>query len=374
MRGEPSLRGRPARPAGRMPGPVSPAAVSSEPAHESLPSESLGRKIFWLLVRLVIAGALLTYLAKSGYIGTRALSRPITAWPIAIAAIALILIDIALMAQRLVWIFRPVGLRVSFAKSFQVAMVSFFFAIFLPGATGGDLSRLYYVAKDYKARRSEIIIVSLFERGIGMLSLLLMPLIFAPFFARDVAATPALRDLLIVSGALSAILVAGFFFCIHFQPLTEKIAHAVFGILPWKEWYGQVIRTVASYRTSLGVVGAALTISIVGNSLTVVAMVLAVLALDRSAVSLKMSLVIPLGFVANTLPFTPGGLGVGEAAFNSLFAIAGLRLGAEALICYRVWAALVRLLGVFFYLRGIEGVFGPPSGAGPGDPAVAARP
>jgi uncharacterized protein (TIRG00374 family) len=351
-----------------MPGEESAAAVPREANTETAPPASGSRKVFWLLLRLAIAGALLAYLAKSGYIGTRALSRPFTAWPIAIASIALILIDIALMAQRLIWIFRPVGLRVSFAKSFQVAMVSFFFAIFLPGATGGDLSRLYYVAKDYKARRSEIIIVSLFERGIGMLSLLLMPLIFAPFFARDVAATPALRDLLIVSGALSATLVAGFFFCIRFQPLTEKIAHAVFGILPWKEWYGQVIRTVASYRTNLGTVGAALAISIVGNSLTVVAMVLAVLALDRSAVNLKMSLVIPLGFVANTLPFTPGGLGVGEAAFNSLFAIAGLRLGAEALVCYRVWAALVRLLGVVFYLRGIEGVFVHHSGAGPGDP------
>ena len=373
MRDEPNLRGRPVRPAARMPGEESSAAVPRESIPESTPSENRGGKIFWLLVRLAIAGALLTYLAKSGYIGTRALSRPFTAWPIAIAAIALILIDIALMAQRLVWIFRPVGLRVSFAKSFQVAMVSFFFAIFLPGATGGDLSRLYYVAKDYKARRSEIIIVSLFERGIGMLSLLLMPLMFAPFFAREVAATPALRDLLIVSGTLSVILIAGFFLCIYFQPLSEKIAHTVFGILRWKEWYGQVIRTVGSYRTSLGTVGATLAISIVGNSLTVVAMVLAVLALDSSAVNLEMSLVIPLGFVANTLPFTPGGLGVGEAAFNSLFAIAGLRLGAEALICYRVWAALVRLLGVVFYLRGIERVFGHHSGAGPGDPAALAR-
>jgi glycosyltransferase 2 family protein len=347
-----------------MPGPASSASGPREPDSETTPPRHPLRKLFWLLARLAIAGLLLAYLARSGYITLHALSRPFTAWPIALAAIGLILIDISLMAQRLVWLYRPVGLNLTWAKSFQVAMVSFFFAIFLPGATGGDLSRLYYVAKDHKARRPEIIIVSLFDRGIGMLSLLLMPLMFAPFFARDIAAAPALRDLLVISAALSAILIAGFFACVWFQPFMERVAHAIFGILPWREWYGQVIRTVGGYRSSLGAVGAALVVSIVGNSLTVAGMALAVLALDPAALNWRMSLVIPLGFVANCLPVTPGGLGVGEAAFNSLFAIAGLRGGAEALICWRVWSALVRLLGVVFYLRGIEGVFGRHGGHG----------
>ncbi len=354
-----------------MPDEVSSTASSRELNFE-IPPQHPFRRLFWVLVRLTIAGALLTYLARSGYITLRVLSRPFTAWPLALAAIALILIDLALMAQRLVWLYRPVGLNLSWVKSFQVAMVSFFFAIFLPGATGGDLSRLYYVAKDHKARRGEIIIVSLFDRGIGMLSLLLMPLMFAPFFARDVAATPALRDLLIVSAVGSAILIAGFFACVSVQPFMERVAHALFGILPWKEWYGQVIRTVGGYRTSLKAVGAALVVSIVGNSLTVAGMALAVLALDPGALHWKMSLVIPLGFVANCVPLTPGGLGVGEAAFNSLFAVAGLRGGAEALICWRVWSALVRLLGVVFYLRGVEGVFGR-RGGHHGEPASSDR-
>ncbi len=349
------------------------AAVQREPSGEALPPPTPPRKAFWMLVRLAIAGVLLAYLAKSGYISLRAISRPFTAWPIALAAIALILVDIAMMAQRFVWLFRPIGLNISWAKSFQVAMVSFFFAVFLPGATGGEISRLYYLARDHQTRRSEIIIVSLFEHGIGMLSLLLMPLMFAPFFARTIAATPALRNLLIISAALSIILIAGFFACVYFQPLMERIAHAIFGIFPWKAWYGQVIRTVGGYRTSLGTVGVALVISIAGNTLMLIGTVLAVLALDPASLDLKMSLVIPLGFVANCLPVTPGGLGVGEAAFNSLFAIAGLRGGADALICWRVWTSLVRLLGVVFYLRGIERVFGQLGEADSGGSATVAR-
>jgi uncharacterized membrane protein YbhN (UPF0104 family) len=65
-----------------------------------------------------------------------------------------------------------------------------------------------------------------------------------------------------------------------------------------------------------------------------------------------------LGFIADNLPVTPGGLGVGETAFSALFLVAGLTGGAEALLCWRVWTALVRLLGLVFYLRGIDRVFG----------------
>jgi glycosyltransferase 2 family protein len=320
------------------------------------------RRVVGFLVRLAIAGALLAYLAKSGMIDARALSRPFTAWPVALVAVALVFVDVSLMALRLSWLFRPLGLRLPWAKSFQVTLVSFFFAQFLPGATGGDLARLFYVAKDYKGRRSEILTVSLFDRAVGMLSLLVMPLLGAPAFAGLIRATPALRDLLVSAAVLAALLVAGFLACLYFQSYMEGLAHAVFGFLPWKDWYGQIIRTIASYRHHVGIVAAALGISIVANSLLLIVMVLAVYVLNPAGLDAKIALIVPLGFIANCLPFTPGGLGVGEEAFNALFTVAGLTGGAEALLCWRVWTSLVRLLGLVFYLRGIERVFGHHSG------------
>jgi uncharacterized membrane protein YbhN (UPF0104 family) len=95
-------------------------------------------------------------------------------------------------------------------------------------------------------------------------------------------------------------------------------------------------------------------------NLSVIAIVmLAFLALDPSGLSPKMCLVVPMGHVVNSLPLTPGGLGVGETAFNALFELAGLRLGAQALLCWRVWRAVVGLLGLAIYVRGMRGlVFG----------------
>jgi len=349
-----------------------PMAGAREPSAEIASPVRPARRVLGFLVRLAIAGGLLAYLAKSGMIDARALSRPFTAWPIAIIAVALILIDVSLMAVRLSWLFRPLGLHLPWTKSFQVTVVSFFFAQFLPGATGGDLARLFYVAKDYKGRRSEILTVSLFDRAVGMLSLLVMPLLFAPAFAGLIRSTPALQALLVSSAVLAAILLAGFLACLFYQSHMERLAHAVFGFLPWKDWHGQIIRTIASYRHHLGTVAAALCISITANFLNLIVMALAVFALNPARLNLRMCLIVPLGFVANTLPFTPGGLGVGETAFNALFAVAGLTGGADALLCWRVWTALVRLLGLVFYLRGIKRVFGHHA-AGDRNPAPATR-
>jgi hypothetical protein len=45
---------------------------------------------------------------------------------------------------------------------------------------------------------------------------------------------------------------------------------------------------------------------------------------------------------------------VGETAFNALFNHVGLLGGAEALLCTRIWTAMVGLIGFAFYLRGIN--------------------
>jgi hypothetical protein len=45
-------------------------------------------------------------------------------------------------------------------------------------------------------------------------------------------------------------------------------------------------------------------------------------------------------------------LGIGEAAFNKLFEMAGLTGGAEALLGWRMLTILISMIGLVFYLRG----------------------
>jgi uncharacterized membrane protein YbhN (UPF0104 family) len=81
-----------------------------------------------------------------------------------------------------------------------------------------------------------------------------------------------------------------------------------------------------------------------------VATLLVVAATNPRGVDWSMVLLIPFGFLANALPVTPGGLGVGEAAFDTLFHLAGFTGGAVALLGWRVMMMLIGLPGLLYYL------------------------
>jgi glycosyltransferase 2 family protein len=309
-------------------------------------------RVTWTLVRLAVGIGLLAYLVISRVIDLRALSKLITAWPISLAALALMFLDITLMALRLSWLFRPSGLRLSFSNSLELTLVSSFFATFLPGAAGGDLAKLYYAASENKGRRTEIVTVVIFDRVIGLFSLLLLPLFFAPLFPDLIYAVPVLRALLITSLALAIGLLLALLIFLFYPALATGLARMGPGFLSLEKLAQRIAVTLATYRRSPGTLLAALALSLLANLSLIAITALAILILHPISLSMKMALVIPLGDLANNLPITPGGLGVGESAYNALFRAVGLVGGAEALLAWRIWRAAVGLIGLLLYLRG----------------------
>ena len=288
------------------------------------------------------------------------MSRLVTDWPVSLVALVLIFADIALMALRLSWLVRPQGLEMPYAKSLELTLVSSFFATFLPGAAGGDLPKLYYAAKNNRGRRAEIVTVVLFDRVIGLFSLLVLPLLFAPLFPGLLRDVPALRLLLIVSAAFATLALAGFLLCLLNRTLPDAIARFISLLvnrlggrfLPAENLPARILATIRAYRGHPVILAGAFAASLLSNLSMIAVTALAIELLYPGSLSLRMSLVIPMGDIANSLPLTPGGLGVGESAFNALFKLTGLQGGAEALLSWRIWRAVVGLAGLVLYLRG----------------------
>ena len=312
------------------------------------------RAAAWAIVRLVVGIALLVYLAKSQLIHFGELAKLFTAWPITLAALALVFLDIFFMSVRLCWLFRPQGLRLPLSRSLDLTLVSSFFATFLPGAAGGDLAKLFYAAKENTGRRAEIVTTVAFDRAVGLFSILLLPLLFAPLFVPLIRSVPALRILLAVTALLALAMLGVFLLCLLKQASMIRAAKWISRVLPVRQLPERVVASIAAYRDRWGILFAALAASLASNLTLIAATALAIFLIDPGSVSLKLCLVVPMGDVANSLPLTPGGLGVGEAAFSALFGIAGLQGGAEALLCWRIWRAMVGLVGLAIYLRGMR--------------------
>jgi uncharacterized protein (TIRG00374 family) len=346
-----------------------------EPRQPELPSAARAslrwsaQRILWSLARLAVGLGLIAYLIHSKIIDLRALSKLVTAWTISLAALALMFLDIGLMAVRLSRLFRAPGLRLSFRNSLELNLVSSFFATFLPGAAGGDLAKLFYATSENKGRRAEIVTVVVFDRAVGLFSILLLPLFFVPFYVPLLHSVPVLGALLMTSLALAIGMLLAFLICLFYPVVATRWTRAV---PRFSRIVERIAGTIAAYRHAPGTLLAALALSLLANLTLIAITALAILALYPVSFSMKMALVVPLGDLANNLPITPGGLGVGESAYNALFRAVGLEGGAEALLCWRIWRAAVGLIGLVLYLRGPgravyegDGPGGRPGGASP---------
>jgi uncharacterized protein (TIRG00374 family) len=330
--------------------------TSLPPEEDLARSQKSLRHLALTAARLAAGVAILVYLAKSGVISFSALSKLIVEWPITVAAMAIFLVDIFLMALRTTWLFRPLGMKLTVGKSMQLTLVSTFFSTFLPGAGGGDIVKLYYATKTNTGRRAEVATVLLFDRAIGFFAMLILPFFFVPLFLSLLRTVPLLRTILFLIAVISIGILAVFLFCVLHQGPIRFLARESLALPKWRKLASRVLESIGSYRRTPGTLLGALLLSLVANLSVIAITVLSVLALDPAGLSSKMFLVVPIAQAVNGLPLTPGGLGVGETSLNVLFKLAGLHGGAEIFLCWRVWKAMVGLLGLVIYVRGMSGV------------------
>jgi glycosyltransferase 2 family protein len=333
------------------------------------------RRLIFTVARLAAGVGILVYLSRSGIINFHSLARLLTAWPITIAAFAILLLDVTLMAVRISLLFRPhQDLRMPVFNALRLTFVGFFFSMFLPGAAGGDLPKLYYAAKGNAGRRTEVGTIVLLDRAIGFFSVLLPPLLAAPFFAGLIRSLPILRDLLVMDGVLVAGMLVGGALCLYSEPARNFLSHRVLGWTRLKDTAGRILETIATYRRAPRTILAAVGISFVANLSVIALTALAILALHPAELRARMLLVVPMGHIVNSLPLTPGGIGVGETAFSALFHLAGIKGGAEALLCWRVWNAMIGIVGLGVYVSGIGRVVFDRQGNEEPEPSGAAGP
>jgi len=310
----------------------------------------VGRNIFTVL-RIAIAIGLLGYLGWSGAINWSALKGLMAAWPITLLALLVWLLAIVVSAWRLCVLLRPHGFHLSLVSSFRLTLMGVFFNNCLPGGTGGDVVKIYYAAEGNRGRRTEVATVLLLDRAVGMFAMLLWPLLAAPLFPGMIASSSLLQGLLWMAGAVWVVMLLCMLVSLSSRVRQSRFVCWTFRTLPLGRYAEQVFDTVHYYRHNLGTLLAAVAISLLGLTINVGVMLLIAQAVAPTGFAWEMSMLLPLGLLANALPVTPGGLGVGEASLNKLFAVAGLTGGAEIMLGWRMLTMLSGMIGLVFYLQ-----------------------
>lgn len=307
----------------------------------------------WLLggARLVIAGALLVWLVRSGSIDWGSLGGLLAAWPLTVAAFVVLVIDLLVTSARLCVLMTPRGFNVTLRDSMRLSLVGNLFNLFLPGG-GGDLVRIFYAASGVAGRRTEIATIMLIDRILGLLGMLLMPLLCIPFFLPLIASSRVLQALLALAAGASLAIALAFAVALSRRGSGSPPVRFLLRLFPLGGYPQRILDTVHAYRGDAVALSQAVVISIVAHVLSSAVVMMLVQATHPGSVRAAIGFLAALGFVANSVPLTPGGLGVGEAAFDSLFAIAGIDGGAEAMLGWRLLLICLAPVGLALYLRG----------------------
>ena len=191
-----------------------------------------------------------------------------------------------------------------------------FYANFLPGAAGGDLIRGVYIYKAAEGRRAPALLSILIDRLIGLVVFVLLGLGAMLTRPGTTSASPYELAIIALSLGFIAALVVLFFYghrvaqALHrlLSGRSQRLAQAV-------EDTGVALRQYARDPKSM-IIALLLSVVIVGFAVLPIVLIAEAMpfagpsALDYGIAGLY-------ALIANSLPVTPGGLGIGEGAFAS---------------------------------------------------------
>lgn len=297
--------------------------------------------------KVLFGVGIVAWMAASGKLNLAQVARSLSHWPIMLAILGLGYTQVALTAWRWKLLLEAQEIWLPYRRAWGLTMVGALFNVVIPGAVGGDLIKGYYITRAAPGRKSHAATTILMDRVVGLLGLLLLGAVMVIVDLDETLRSAATRSL----GSLS---VGGFVTGFTF------LYAAVFAGGRLAEWHllPRVVRSVCralhEYRRKARVIPVALALSVVNQGFTCSMYYLALRATGVTDMPLgQFFLVVPLGLVTTALPISPGGVGVGQAAFFTLFQTVAPKYaaaGTDAVTVYQVIVILLSLSGLYWYL------------------------
>lgn len=216
---------------------------------------------------------------------------------------------------------RVQGIHISWARLYGLLMVGLFFSLFLPGGTGGDIIKGYYLLKEAPVgRKTSAALSVVMDRLLGLVGVAFLAGTVTAFrwdwlTADPRAATCVYTGLTVLGvgllGMLLAGLVSGF-----------RLVHALPEHLPGRSFLATLSGAFAVYGRAWLATGSAVLLSILAHSAHYTTFWCSARAMEisgpRKPDALELYSVLPIIEVVAGLPITPGGLGTRETLFDEM--------------------------------------------------------
>ena len=264
------------------------------------------------------------------------------------------LLGAAVEAIRLKLLCLALRIHISFARGYQLVAIGTLYSLVLPGGTGGDVVKLYYMARENRGRMVESGLVLLVDRAVALFGLLLLILMLALLNLNLVLENTAI-GWLVVAAAAAAIGIILFMQMAFSTRLRQgKLYAFATRKLPLGRFLARVLEALYAFREHKRAILVALAWSLCGH-LVLAAMLLALgTVLMPDAPVRILPFLSLLGSLASVIPITPGGIGVGEAATEKLYSLVGISGGAALILSWRLSTLPLCAIGAIFSIAGVR--------------------
>jgi uncharacterized membrane protein YbhN (UPF0104 family) len=243
--------------------------------------------------------------------------------------------------------------KISYLNYLRLTWIGLLFNSVLPGAVSGDFIKLVYAKQlDRSLSKSFLLISVLMDRILGLIALLTILGVTTLFnWQKLILMNPQLEK--IVHFNFILFLGAMTFFIIIF--LSKNLQNHILSITKNIPKLGLMINKVLGQIWLIGAhkykIVLSFSISIVGQLLSIFGFYY----LTKPFYSVPLSILdiytfVPIGLVATAIPITPAGLGLGHAAFDTLFSFYHINNGASLFNLYFLANVASNCLGIFPYI------------------------
>ena len=256
----------------------------------------------------------------------------------------LTLVTILLAAARWYLILKSLNFEIDFKRVLEIVYIGTFFNNLLIGGYGGDAMRIYYIFKASEEKKLLLSLSVFFDRLIGFAGLLAVGI----FFLLQILNINEIYNLIIKNinifyfCVLIMFLILSFLIFINFEVFKrprDMIKKFLLYLLHKKKMF--FICLILSITL----------FCIVNLSVFVISDTIFNFQINLKQIFVSNSVTV----LMNSLPITPGGVGIGELSFikmNNLFVDSSMLIGlANVIIFFRIVNFIVSLPAILFYVR-----------------------
>ena len=327
--------------------------MDSKPAQDSIEASSPGaalphgaKKVALFFIKYVVGISLIVWMVWTGKVDLRALGTlPAT---LLVEALVLTFVLTVLAAVRVRYILAAQGIRTGVWQCFLYNCAGILYSSFLPGGISGDAVRAYLFMKAVPDRRLAIVGAMVLDRVLGLVSMVFLGLMAAFYMAINVA---FIRPYLVGFTAIFLTLIGGVAMLqfIGGRHRHDDVPEGFAG----KSWarLKKVIASLRIHEYPPRVLAMAVLQSMVIHILVVVLIYLCSVHSGAGLDFLRVFVATPIGLLINAIPLSPGGLGIGENAFELLYKTIGGSNGGTSFLIARLFIYSPALVGLVYVLK-----------------------